>query len=128
MPLDIAYYPALRSRENHARNGGDMPDQGIEPIEVERGPLLTLQEASRLTNRPVRLLQRWIKDGKLASRFRQAEWPYGALVTWQDLSDAHVRHKHWGTKTARKRQELTTLSGKPFTIRSQEGTDSRLPG
>ena len=110
-----------------------MPDQPPAPLEaeepqdiyIERGPLLTLHEAARLTGRSLRILQRWVKAGILPARYKQAKWPHATLVTTADLVQIATRRR-WGTRRTRPTCR-TTEGGYEITLRGQEATDSRLP-
>jgi hypothetical protein len=97
-----------------------MPDLPPGPLHIEHGPLMTLAEASRKTGRPLRLLRRWLQNGTLRCRFRQAKWPYRYLVTDADLM-AVVSRKRWGIKRT---QRLRNNDGVPVAIRVHTRTAS----
>jgi hypothetical protein len=84
--------------------------RGLTPVPK----LLTIAEASRLSGRSVRLLQRWVHDGQLPVRYRQANWPYGFLVTEADLAAASNSHPRWGRR--RHAQTLLTEGGRTVNL------------
>jgi hypothetical protein len=75
------------------------------PAPADHGPLMTLRHASVITGHPIRVLQRWMHDGILPSRFKQANWPYAALVTKADL-EAIADKRTKGVHKARKRRAI----------------------
>jgi hypothetical protein len=95
------------------------PDHGYpaEPV-IEHGPLLTVSGASKLTGHPVRVLQRWIEQGVLPCRYKQASWPHGYLLTFADL-EAVAGRRQKGAHKAKAKTYITeggaaiVLTGKP---------------
>jgi hypothetical protein len=89
--------------------------RGAEPIYVEQGPLLTLQQVADLTGRRLRLIQRWAENGTLPIRYHEPHWPYKKLVRPIDLL-AIATIKRWEVKRG-KAKTVTTKKGKAIRIR-----------
>jgi hypothetical protein len=98
---------------------------------IDPEPLLTLAEAARLTQRPLRLIQAWTNAGPngeapiLPVARQDATGLRRKWVRLDAVRAATTSRRHWGTKRTKRRQ-LTTEGGRTLEITGQRGTPSRL--
>ena len=104
-----------------------MPDIPAASELLDEEPLITLLEAARMTQRPLRVIQSWTQgDNPILPVARQDE--HGRRTKWIRLVDlrATASRRKWGTKRTKARA-TTSDAGLIIEIRGQEATDSRLP-
>lgn len=101
-----------------------MPDTPAgTPIEVE-DKLIDLATAARLTNRPLRVIQRWAASGILPVVRQDETVPKRKYIRLSAILPT-IERKRWGTRRTRPKT-LLTREGREITLQGQEPTDSAL--